>query len=311
MRTFFAIGLALFFGTCAYPSVALATPIDDGIELGVLCTDSYRSDRLTNSCKKLAQWVADNPDDSDDMKRHCALRARQDERCRKAFDSFRLAFDAINAARYSSRRMTKYKQDCENGDGKACFRLANGHEYRGQTSENVDALLEGCALQFAQACFEGTRTFRRSEFVQREHFERFAKGLCKANRNNCLSAANDAWPNYMRSVREGDPSEKDAYYTRTLLVSACEKTGLRTVCLPAGNMVSRGQGGAASDREGARLFQISCDMHQEAIACYSSVVFGIRAGDTNADHKANYLRMLNIGCNANHQRSCDLLEDLR
>lgn len=209
-------------------------------------------------------------------------------------------FGRAEVVKNDSRATQLYRQGCDGGVGRACYRLASNYNYgTGVTPDKEKAaqiLARGCEIGEADSCtdlgyfYENGIGVAKSDINAADYYRR----SCEAG--NALGC-NNLGHRYQtgKGVAQNEPEAANLYRR------ACEN-GSGLGCGNLGFLYSAGIGLSQSDVEAVRFYRLGCDM-KDAASCGNlgfMIDNGRGAAKNDVEAAANY----KSGCELGHKFAC-------
>lgn len=193
-----------------------------------------------------------------------------------------------------------YRQGCDGGVGRACYRLAtnynNGTGVTPDKEKSAQILARGCDLGDADSC------------TDLGYFYEFGIGVAKSDisatdyyRRSCDAGNALGCNNLGYRYQTGKGVAQDEAEAANLYRRACEN-GSGLGCGNLGFLYSAGIGVNASDAEAVRYYRLGCDM-KDGSSCgnLGFMIDGGRGAAKNDVEAATFFRM---GCELGHKFAC-------
>ena len=203
-------------------------------------------------------------------------------------------------ARDDSRATQYYRQGCDGGVGRACYRLASNYNYgAGVTPDKEKAaqiLARGCELGDADSCTDLGYFYENGIGVAKSDINAtdFYRRSCEAG--NALGCNN-----FGHRYQTGKGVVQDEAQAANLYRRACEG-GSGLGCGNLGFLYSAGLGVSQSDPEAVRYYRLGCDMRDGA-SC-GNLGFMIDAGRGAAKNDVEAAANFKSGCELGHKFAC-------
>lgn len=209
-------------------------------------------------------------------------------------------FGRAEIVKNDSKATQFYRQGCDGGVGRACYRLASNYSYgTGVTPDKEKAaeiLARGCAIGDADSCtdlgyfYENGIGVAKSDVNATDYYRR----SCEAG--NALGCNNLG-----HRYQTGKGVAQNEAEAANLYRRACEN-GSGLGCGNLGFLYSAGIGVSQSDAEAVRFYRVGCDM-KDGASC-GNLGFMIDTGRGAAKNDVEAAGHFKSGCDLGHKFAC-------
>jgi hypothetical protein len=203
-------------------------------------------------------------------------------------------------AQNDTRATALFRQGCDGGVGRACYRLGSNYNYgRGVTPDkerSAQILARGCDLGDADSC------------TDLGYFYEYAIGVAQSDVNatdyyrRACDAGNALGCNNLgHRYQTGKGVAQNEAEAASLYRRACED-GSGLGCGNLGFLYSAGIGVSPNDAEAVRYYRLGCDM-KDGASC-GNLGFMIDSGRGAAKNDAEAAAFFKMGCELGHKFAC-------